>query len=68
MGETEVYEENMRSIIDNYIKLHKAVYEGKCHYPIKQFESLCDRECDKCSENYYDRMRSRMLNSVGLEV
>ena len=58
------------SIIDNNIDLHRRLYGHLCVQPEKRVDSegntICNGECDDCTNLYYAKRRTEMMKKAGL--
>ena len=60
------------NIIDNNIKMHREKNRMYCIQPNKRCDSdgniICDSECYKCTNDFYEEYRKEMITKSGLEA
>lgn len=62
--------EYLVSIVDNWLNLHKMANKHLCIQPEKRLDkdgnTICDCECEECTNELYKKRREDVLKRAGL--
>ena len=67
---TAEQQEYLVSIVDNWLNLHKSMNKHLCIQPEKRLDkdgnTICDGECEACTNELYEKRREAILKRAGL--
>lgn len=67
---TAEQQEYLVSIVDSLLNLHKSVNKHLCIQPEKRIDkdgnTICDGECEACTNELYAKRREEILKRAGL--